>query len=88
MFIRDRIYDSIHLPELESNKTKIIMECLAHSRLLVKICGPLDGWKLSSRLSGVDMVLPAFGKMRQKSGKVTKPVWAIPRDLFQKKQKD
>lgn len=34
------------------------------------------------------MVLPAFGKMREKSGKVTRPVWAIPRDLFQKKQKD
>lgn len=37
------IYDSIHLPELESSKTKIIMECLAHSRLLVKIRGSF-GW--------------------------------------------
>lgn len=37
------IYDSIHLPELESSKTKIIRECLAHSRLLVKIRGSF-GW--------------------------------------------
>lgn len=33
------------------------------------------------------MVLPAFGKMREKSGKVTRPVWAIPRDCFKRNKK-